>query len=232
MPRGIFQDQQALCFYDNGKKFPRLHFEAGDEPIRAERINDWLAKLEMALSDRMKKIHPGSPMTGMLTKAPLLWGAHPNGNVDWTGDLSIPGSLEQFAQWRAAGRYDGFARLEVLAINEGVTDFEDLSDSDGNVTLTAAQQQDRFIQTFFPYHPRDMFGQIFARDRYTGDALTFKSPRTQMLECLRCIGPVILKTVEPNSRNSVVQGDAANLEEYTRAMKEQHCRVGGLRDTV
>jgi len=115
MGRSIFPDNQAFTYYDR-KKFPRLSFEAGDEPIRAERIDDWLTELDMALSDRMKKFHPGSPMSGLLTKAPLLWGRQYGGVVDWTGDLSVPRSLEIFNTWRGQGRYDGFKKLEELNI--------------------------------------------------------------------------------------------------------------------
>ena len=232
MRRSVFQESQAFCFYDQ-KRFPRLSFEAGDEPIRAERIDDWLSNLAMALSDRMKKFFPGSPMTALLTKAPLLWGAQTGGVVDWTGSLSIPHSLQNFVEWRNTGRYDGFKEIEILKINDGMTDFEEVTDESGKTVLTVVEQRERFIRTFFPFYPKDKWSKLFEEDKTdANDVVTTKCAVTYMLECLICIGPVILQTIEPNSRNSVLQGDAANLEEYARAMKEQHCRVGGLNDVL
>ncbi|CBY07412.1 unnamed protein product [Oikopleura dioica] len=232
MGRQIFPDNQAFTFYDR-KKFPRLSFEAGDEPVRAERIDDWLTELDMALSDRMKKFHPGSPMSGLLTKAPLLWGRQYGGAVDWTGDLSIPRELKTFQEWRDLGPYDGFKELEELELNVDATDFVDVKSDNGSVRLTVEQQQERFIRTFFPFCGKEKWAKLFEKDKVNeDDVITLKSPATFMIECIRCIGPVILQTIEPNSKNSVVQGDAANLEEYVRAMKEQHCRAGGFNEVL
>ena len=59
MGRPEFKDNHAFTFYDQ-KKFPKLSFSNGDEPVRAEKIDDWLTEIEMAFLQ-------GNPMTGLTT---------------------------------------------------------------------------------------------------------------------------------------------------------------------
>jgi len=120
----LCQEVSGFSYYVLGK-IPVLTFVSGDAPSRPKKINGWFSQLTIYLTDRANKQLPYSPMCGLVTKLPLLWGP-PSSDFgpNWADSVGIQSSLREFKEWKNEEyRYEGIEILEKMRVNGALDSF-------------------------------------------------------------------------------------------------------------
>jgi hypothetical protein len=212
----LFKPTNGHLYY-TGDKPKKLAFSSSDDAVRQRRVYAWRDHLSSVLENLVRKNDSTNLFRDQISSMPLTWEESGDQMPSLAGRLSIPTSLRQFEEWRAAGRYEGLdlAKCKVNA------EFDNFQEFEGQ---TAGESVAIFQKHHFPglrlAAPKEYF-------ELNGDN---KRPSDDALNVIRTIMSAICCNVENTTAGDVRNGYVKNLNFYTDTLVKDHCKSGGKND--